>query len=178
MKINKEYKIWEATGDNPHRPDLLDCHLDTGDGTNGRLYATDGAMAAIVPVEIEAGDVAGKVTAESLKAAHKLAKKEAKATIGCNGWLGLPNGTAFTRPSDNPSINVSKSLQETYAKAIVAPILGSIAFDVSLLRRLADALGTDFVCLTIPAGKNDPCIVLPCGKPVGPVGLLCRLTEK
>lgn len=83
MKINKEFKIWLAANDlkDESRPALNHILIErTGnegftqdgyDGPNGIAIAANGLMIAVVPVELENGDVPGLVRADVLQAAFK-----------------------------------------------------------------------------------------------------------
>ncbi len=111
-----------------------------------RILATDGRVAAIIPVADADGDIAGPIPMEALKA---LAKGRSHATLVMNGDVTVTKGGTTTTcgaanawDSDTPpDIDM---VVPTQAKADER-----ICIDVSLLMRLAEALGSDKLELSI-----------------------------
>ena len=144
MKLSLRYKIESACSTDPLQSGgvlqrmALDCSTD-----QPVLVATNGRILAVVPVTAEREE-AGFVTGEALKAARKATPKKAETMeLLCNGSLAVPNGPTFPRPNDG--------LQFPRWQAVVptdAPVM-TIALDVTLLARLAEALGTKTVILEI-----------------------------
>ena len=107
MKIDREFKIEAATlqGDTT-RENLSLCYLrgKVGLGKNGRelatLAATDGHMAAVVPVEMDPGDSPGFVLPEALTAARKLARKGSPAMVALDKAQIVPGGATYPRPKE------------------------------------------------------------------------------
>ena len=66
-----------------------------------RVEATNGHFAAIIPVEVEDGDVSGPVSVEAIKAARKLSGRNGEPHILANGSLALPNGQTFPRVTND-----------------------------------------------------------------------------
>ena len=68
MKIEREYKIWEATcKDDPSRPVLQNVLIERVDETHGLAIAADGVLMAVVPCELDPDDVVGLVPGHVLK---------------------------------------------------------------------------------------------------------------
>jgi polyhydroxyalkanoate synthesis regulator protein/polyhydroxyalkanoate synthesis regulator phasin len=68
VKIDRKYKIWEATcRDDPSRPVLQHVLIERVDETHGLAIAADGFIMAVVPVELYPDDVVGLVPGHVLK---------------------------------------------------------------------------------------------------------------
>ena len=144
MKVSQRYKIESACSPDKLRLGgvltriALDCSTALP-----VLVATDGHILAVVPAEA-CKEEAGFVTAESLKAARKATPKKAETMeLLCNGSLAVPNGPSFPRPNDGLTFPRWQAVIPTEA-----PVL-TVAFDVALLVRLAEAIGSDKVVLEI-----------------------------
>jgi hypothetical protein len=138
MKIHTDCQIEKVASKDKTRKVLNHVFL-RGD----KLLATDGRSLIEFPVTLEEGDVEGYVTPDALKAARK-----GGASIHANGSLALSNGQVFPRPlvSDLGSYpNCAQVMENADSK----PITLSIAFDVGLLKNLADAFGTEAVKLDL-----------------------------
>src|SRR6478736_1217316 len=101
MKIPKSILIEKAASGDATRPVLNSVYLDMrGTGPNGpaRLLATNGRIAAIVPVLADPADVAGYIPCDALKAARKAAGKSEDASFTANGVCKMPHGQEFARP--------------------------------------------------------------------------------
>jgi hypothetical protein len=138
MKIHTDCQIEEVASKDKTRKVLNHVFL-RGD----KLLATDGRALVEFPVELEQGDVDGYVTADALKAARK-----AGASIHANGSLSLSNGQAFPRPSVE-EVGTYPNCVQVVQNADSKPVTLSIAFDVGLLKNLADAFGTEAVKLEL-----------------------------
>ncbi len=95
MKVAAQYQIEKAASSDAMRPVLANAWLETG---KSRLLASNSYMLAVVPVEVEEGDVDGPVSGEALVSARKLAKHETP-NIACNGSLEVQGGPTFPRPA-------------------------------------------------------------------------------
>jgi DNA polymerase III sliding clamp (beta) subunit (PCNA family) len=101
---------------------------------NGAMVAcaTDGHALAIVPVEMEDGDVPGYVTAEALKKARKA------GSVKCNGAYEFPDGSTMPRRSelnDASFPDVSRVIPREEDLSSV-----ELTFNADLLHRLARAI--------------------------------------
>jgi hypothetical protein len=107
---------------------LLDAWLDV---EKRRIVSTDGHICAIVPVELDDGDVSGPISIEVLKQARKTKSSSIKA----NGVLSLDNGATFPRDGmDNKYPDVDRIVPNRTKYTV------EIALDASLLLRLAEAV--------------------------------------
>lgn len=161
MKLHKNIKIESAASKDAARHVIGETYLDITDG-KGQLVATDGRILAAVPVEIEPGDVAGYVSAACLKAARKLSGRSDTARVGLNGVASFADGSTMPRTVDN-----ANSQFPNWRQVVAAPYETPamvIRFDALLLWNLAQAMGTQGVCLTI-AAPDKPIQVSPnsCG---------------
>jgi hypothetical protein len=168
MKLHKNIKIESAASKDAARKVITETYLDITDG-KGQLVATDGRILAAVPVEIEPGDVAGYVSAACLKAARKLSGRSDTASVGLNGAASFADGSTMPRTVDNPN-----SQYPNWRQVVAAPYETPamvIRFDALLLWNLAQAMGTQGVCLTI-AAPDEPIQVTP--NSCGPFGYTLR----
>lgn len=155
MHFDKDHKIEKVVGSDCTRAPLLNVRLDC---ERKVLVATDGTCLAVVPCTVDPGDTTGAVTPEVLKAARSEAKgvkKEPNVTAGEN--FVLPSGVTMPRPAGDGYPDWAAVLARCKPNADTATL---VAIDVSLLVRVAQALGTERVVLTVPPA-NGPVIVQP-----------------
>ena len=141
--------IEKAAGIHDIRKHLNDPYLDT---EKKRLIATNGHIAAIIPVEVSEADTSGPISAEALKAARKAAKGSPLGgiapTIACTEkTLEVGQGPTYPRPDlQNKYPDIDKVIPKTkgYIK---------VGLDAKLLYDLALAIGEGkyktHVCLHI-----------------------------
>jgi hypothetical protein len=147
MKINKTALVEAPCSTDATRHGLGQPYLSIEDKA---VISTDGRCMAVVPVEVEEGDVSGWLSAEALKAARKLGFKTASASVHCNGALALDNGASFPRPFV-PKEGETPSNYPNW-KAVTVPAGKNrhlLTFDVNLLVKLSKALGTPCLKLEI-----------------------------
>ena len=94
-----------------------------------RLIATDGHICAIVPAELEEGDITGPITSEALKNARASKSK----SIEAKGSLVLDNSASYPREPGIKYPDVDR-IRPTEEFKIV------ISLDAALLLRLAEAI--------------------------------------
>lgn len=173
MKLSKSVKIELAASTDDTRHVLKEPYLDIrqeGEVRVGKLVATDGRIIAIVPVELDEHDSEGWVSADVLKTARKEAPKSGmdrdKAIVTCNGKAELPSGITMPRSSidmmetnsEGLAANVYPNWREVTtvltdeATQAADGTCVDVAIDVSLLWKLAQAMGTEKVRLRVPAG--------------------------
>ncbi len=148
MQIHKAAKIERCVSQDETRHVLTQPYLDIRDG-EARMVATDGKCMAVVPVDVDAADVAGHVPAESLKTARKvwgkltlntLAVGEASVSVGDYQWK---------RPVDMGKFpnwrNVIPSPENDRTETL------RVGINPELLSRVAEAIGAgEHVILEIP----------------------------
>jgi len=159
MQIHKNSKIEACCGKDPRRRVLTHPHISNING-KPHLCATDGKCLAYVPVILEDGDTPGYVNSEALKQARKLEKHEDVLHIEANGSLKLKDGSTL------PRFGADGSLSYPNVDLVIPDpkdVKWSIAFDVDLLKNLADALGTTHVTLKV-IDEVSPITVLPSGR--------------
>lgn len=158
MKLDKACKIESASeGKKGLRLQLRDAYLDV---EKNRVLATDGYVAAIVPVEIEAGDTSGYIPTEALTQARKATAKKADAiALMCNGSVTLPDNRTFPRENLGTFPNVDLVIPKPETRNFTTGL------DVKLLVKLADALGTDYLDLSYDTtSPYGPILVTPHSK--------------
>lgn len=109
---------------------------------DGRHYmcASDGAMAVLIPVDMEEGETTGPVPIEALQKARKLShRNNPKLAMGCNGDIKLQDGTSYAR---NQAVDMADL--ECYFNDPVE-VTQTVTLDVGRLKRIADAMG----CLAV-----------------------------
>jgi hypothetical protein len=143
MQFSKEAKIEVCTSKDELKPALNHVMF-----TGRHLVATDGHILAWIPVKADEGDTQGKIQPEVFKEARKADKKSNFCTMSVNGNIKLSNGTQIERTKEDaqfPNIKAVIPRHNTGTR---------VAFDVRLLVRLADALGTDHLELILPDQKE------------------------
>lgn len=137
MKLPKNILIEKACSGDATRPVLRSVYLDmSGTGPNGpaRLLATNGRIAAIVPVLSDAADSAGYIPADALKASRK-SKMEAPQ-FTANGVCKMADGQEFTRPDHGNFPNIDQVIPK-------GETTFSISLDPELLYAVAQAIGSE-----------------------------------
>lgn len=133
MKVTRN-EIEKACGTKDIRPCMNAPFLDV---ERKRLVASDGHIAAVVPVEIEAGDHTGGVPIEALKRARKACGRHSDASLKLNGRAELDDGSTMPRP--DAGVNLSDAIERISENMDAASTI-ELCFDAGLLKRLADAL--------------------------------------
>lgn len=157
MKTHKDCKIELAASKDKNRHVIAETYLDIADG-KGVLVATDGRILAAVPVALDAADVAGYVSHACLKAARKTAPRGDDAIVTLNGVATFHDGSTMPRTVDN-----ADSKYPNWRQVVPAPYEAPaivIRLDALRLWKLAQAMGTQAVCLTIQA-PDKPFLVTP-----------------
>jgi hypothetical protein len=139
MKIHTDCQIEKVVSKDKTRLPLSKPYL-----RNGAIWASDGKAMVRLPVETEAGDVDGYLSPEALKAA----RKTKDGTIHANGSLALSNGQVFPRPQVD-ELGKFPDCEPIWNNGIAQPNTLSVAFDVGLLKNIADAFGTEAVRLEL-----------------------------
>ena len=146
MKMSKAKELC-VSGD-ATRPHICQAHLDV---ENKALIATNGHLLAMVPVDVQDGDLAGPVPVSALKHARKLAKRDSTLVLqaaerevrAVDGSGTLRDRSANQFP---PYANVLTSYPESGEGFV------TVALDAALLWDLAQALGC--------ARKDDATVLL------------------
>jgi hypothetical protein len=148
MKIAKEYKIESACAkNNSGRYSIENPFLDRSE-SGDVMIATDGRILAIVPVECTPEDDQGPVPRECLKDARKFG-------VNCNGVAAVPGGASYPRP-DATFPDWRAVMPDFKGKKTVR-----LGIDAALLKRLADAIGTEKVNLEFPVDESSDCVIEP-----------------
>jgi DNA polymerase III sliding clamp (beta) subunit (PCNA family) len=157
MKIHAKIKIEAACEDEKGTRDVLkNPYLEVHrDGERANLVATNGKILAVIPVEPEPGDTSGHVPVDALKTARKGAKGD--VSIGCNGAVTLPGGVTMLRPDEGEYPEWRQVLPDQNRELKIR-----IGLNISLLKDLADAMGTEGLILEI-ADADQPVTVRPTG---------------
>ena len=98
MRLDPAFKIEKACSADKSRPVLTSCYLDAEASV---LVATDSYQLAVVPVEVEDGDVSGLVPAAALSAWRKASTRSIPAGLSANGSVevrGSEQSASFPRP--------------------------------------------------------------------------------
>lgn len=152
MHIPKDAKIEKAISKAADRPVLQQPYLKHRDDGSSVLYASDGRIVAIVPVEDATEDLQGTVHIEAIKAARKgscVVRCEDKYVIAENE-VAYPRNENYT---DNfpPVETLLRSKQDTEYE---------IAFSAKALYDLVQSLGADVVKLRF-GQPNEPITIIP-----------------
>jgi hypothetical protein len=155
VKIAKYFRPERAIDKDIARPELTHVHLDSA---NSVVWATDRRVVVRVPVEVEDGDVSGPVTLDALAASRKGGEQ-----ISCHVDELVTDLASYRRPhvAGFPDLNEILPSDEQ--------ITWSVGVNVSLLYRLAQAMGAEEVILEFTgvgevADKQKPIRVTPLGK--------------
>lgn len=147
MQIHKAAKIEQCVSSDKTRYTLTQPYLDIRDG-EAHVIATDGRCMAVVPVDVDAGDVSGHVPVESFKTARKVWGKltlntvavgESAVSVGDYTWKRPDLGTFPNWRGVVP--NPEKDKTETL----------KVGINPEFLARVAEAIGAgEHVVLEIP----------------------------
>lgn len=142
MKLNKKYKIELAAADkSDYRYKLQEIEFD-----GERLIATNGHILAIVPVEKGETDTPGGISPDVIKTARSITKKTDTIELELNGVAKLSNGVIMPRQSKDGTYPNWKVISDNFVSSG-----HKIAFNVNLLKKLADAITQDgCVILDLP----------------------------
>lgn len=136
MKLPEQIQIEKACSCDASRPMLNHVYFQrNADGFHkDRLLATNGVIAAIVPVLASESDVAGYICPASLKASRK-SKLESPEFVA-NGVVKMADGQEFARVDLGryPNMDAVTPKEETKF---------SISIDPELLYQLAQAIGSE-----------------------------------
>lgn len=152
MKINRLNKIEAACTKDDTRPGIIQPFIQAG-----RAIATDGRILASVGIETAEGEeVEGKrIPLEALKGARKSTVKLAEKielTLG-EKHCTIANGASY--PVEFPEATQIPRVGEIVsAKLSKADAAFWVSFDVSLLERLGQALGTEKITLCFKDSKS------------------------
>jgi DNA polymerase III sliding clamp (beta) subunit (PCNA family) len=149
MKIDRKFKIESAATRDESRS-YTDPWLDVA---SRLLVATDGHILAAVPVEVEEGERSRFISSEALKAGRKAARKGSPVdVIDCEGRSQVVGGPVFPCEQARKFPAYEQIIPESKEGD---PGTFTVGLDVALLRRLADAIGSEgSVALTFRA--EDP----------------------
>ena len=158
MKLHKDCLIEKVLSKDATRHGIAETYLDTENGS-ANLIATNGKALAVIPVELEEGDVAGYVATEGIKQARKADKRAEFPSMKLNGNLKLSNGVEMPRTT-LPAGTEFPKWRQVMPKDEGYNV--EFAFDAKLLYELAQAMGSDTVVLKYKA-FGLPLLVRPNG---------------
>ncbi|MGE0289504.1 MAG: hypothetical protein AB7P16_24720 [Bradyrhizobium sp.] len=111
------------------------------DVERSRLIASDGCIAASVPVTVAADDHSGAVPIEALKRARKSSRAKHEDALSLNGSAKLADGTSMPRPDIGEGLPpYVPHLDRMIEDARVTDREPDLIIDAALLLRLAEAL--------------------------------------
>jgi len=148
MKFDKRYKPELCAGVKDRRFYLNNAHLDVD---KARILSADGSALVCIPVELSAGDLAGPISADALKAARKAPTVDRDLEILARDSL-IAGGITFPRASADYKYPDVDRLIPRLTQA-------DIAIDARLLLVIQNALGASGVSLQFaknPDGTIDP----------------------
>lgn len=165
MKIPTEYKLEAVICKDPARMGINRgaeiCDVDTVTGA-ATLVATDGHVLAAVPIRLEEdpGKLSGPVSAEALTRARKLAKSakvcESDVKVSTVAYTFSDGSTApRTLPTEGQEFPDWHQIVEG-TPTPDAPGSFELAFDLSLLCNLAEALGDRKGTLVLTVRPEPP----------------------
>lgn len=169
MIIPKTCKLELCASDKDNRAVLNEPYLDittspAGERT-GQLVSVNGRVLAVVPVQVDEHDVPGHVSEEVLKTGRKLAGRDGMVSVTCNGNATFSDGRTMPRhgvaPAPGPG-NAYPNWRQVLPEKLDGPSAGAtpthaiVTIDISLLWKLAQALGTDALRLQIPVDGIGP----------------------
>jgi len=151
------HKIEKAVANPKHevRGMLTQPYLDV---EHERIIASDGHIAAIVPVELlDPDDVSGYLSTEAIVAARKANRKQPELTA--NGSIVVKDGPQYQRPDLGKFPDIDRFVKKPPSRK------PDIVFDAELLYRLIQALSdtkSKRVRIWLPKdGQSDSIIVEP-----------------
>jgi hypothetical protein len=159
MRFEKKFKVHKACSNESFRPALCSVRF-----TGKRLVATDGDILAVVPVISNESDkdTPNNIPAEAIQKAVSGYKK-IEAEVYSNGSIEVKNQT---KASEQPSWSRFEKVNEKYpayprlvvkAKKVAEKPLFKVALNVSMLSRLAEAMGTKTVTLSFDQHDFEEC---------------------
>ncbi len=152
MKINRLNKLEAACTKDDTRPSITQPFIQ-----GGRAIATDGKILASVGIETSEGEeVEGKrIPLDALKGARKNTIKLAtdiELNLGDKSCT-IANGASY--PVEYPdATNIPRVGETVSAKLAKSDAAFWVSFDISLLERLSQALGTEKVTLCFKDNKS------------------------
>lgn len=152
MKLNRLNKLESACSKDDTRPSITQPFIQ-----DGRAIATDGKILARVAIQTTEGEeVEGKrIPLEALKGARKATGKlfeKIELTLGDKS-CAIASGASY--PVEYPEVmNIPRVGEIVSAKLTKADAAFWVSFDISLLERLSQALGTEKVTLCFKDNKS------------------------
>lgn len=156
MKLPKNLLIEKACSADASRPVLNAVYFQrNAEGFHkDRLIATNGSIAAIVPVLASEDDAQGYITADALKASRKSKTEDFTA----NGACKMADGQTFPRPELGAFPNVDCVIPKEETKF-------SVTLDPELLFQLAQAIGSERGVTLEISGEGKAIRVKPSNNP-------------
>ena len=138
MQIDRKYRIEKCVSTDATRANMTNIFV-----TKRHAMATNGHMLALVPVSSESVDIEGWLTPPALIQARKVTPKfSGMVTISLNGSQVLLDGTTIVRPSEEKPPKIASILKRAHEERKF-----KVGLNASLLKSLADALGSDELIL-------------------------------
>jgi hypothetical protein len=162
MQIDRSYKLEKCVSTDPNRENLGNIFV-----SQRHCMATNGIILALVPITSEPEDTTGLMSADALKAGRKLTPaREGAINISLNGSQQLRDGTKIPRPAECKSPRIFHLIRGAHRNRQY-----KIGLNATMLKTLADALGTDEVVLEF--GTSTSAILVTPKQPTpGTVGLI------
>jgi DNA polymerase III sliding clamp (beta) subunit (PCNA family) len=161
MKIEAKYLPELIASDDTTREHLCHAHLDT---KAKLLVSTDGHRLVAVPVDVDANDHDGPVTADALKAARAAIRRTGLIPeIAVNGAQQVGNGgPSFPRPTLEGCSNFPPYQQVIPSYDERAPNVSVITFNAAYLAEMAKAMGAgkSAIVTLVFEGPLDPIRVI------------------
>jgi DNA polymerase III sliding clamp (beta) subunit (PCNA family) len=143
MKIPSVCKIEACCSTDKNRAVLTSCWLNA---EKKELVSINGHCMTVMPVEIGEHDATGYVTPESIAMSRKIAGKKGQVEIDCNGALAVTNGPTYRRPQVD-DLGTFPRYEQVIPNEDEYKAGFKVAFNVDLLKKISDALGTSGVVL-------------------------------
>lgn len=158
MKLPKQIEIEKACSCDPTRQILNHVYFqrDAAGIHKDRLLATNGTIAAIVPVLAGAADVAGYICPAALKASRKSKLESPEFTA--NGVVKMADGQEFARGDFGKYPNIDQVTPRDETKF-------SVSIDAELLYQLACAIGSERGVTLEISGEGKAIRVKPTNNP-------------
>ena len=144
MKIQKQFKIEKVASRDEARPVLNSVHINA-DGENAFAVATDGKRLAVVPIDLDSGDLSGEnsprqvnMPLAAIKAARKFGgngKSAPPISIQLNGEARLLDGS--THPYESGTYPNWKAVMPSPEAANLR-----VTINAKYLFELAEAIGS------------------------------------
>ena len=147
--------IEKACSRDASRPVLNSVYLERMESgpIQARLLATDGRIAAIVPVVVTSDDKAGYIPTDALKASRKHGGE-----FTANGACTMPDGQTFARPDHGKYPNIEQVIPKGETKF-------SVSLDPELLYAVAQAIGSERGVTLEFSAEGHALRVRPCFNP-------------